>query len=119
MKEIKAFIRTTRLTLILEALKSAGFYNVTFNTCEGTGTYQNEEASPSLRFHITDSELVKLELVCSANDVDTIVQIITQNGRTNETGDGIVYVSSIERAIKIKNRQDASSDFNKNKNTKT
>lgn len=117
MKEIKAFIRTTKLTLILENLKKSGFYNVTFNLCEGTGGYQNEEASPSLRFHITDSELVKLELVCAANDVDTIVQIITQNGRTNEPGDGIIYVSPIEKAIKIKNGQDASSDFIKNKNT--
>jgi len=115
MKEIKAFIRTTRLNLILETLKKAGFYNVTFNVCEGTGAYQNEKAFPSLRFHITDSELVKLELVCGASDVDTIIQIITQNGRTNETGDGIVYVSPVERAIIIKNGQDASSDFDKNK----
>ncbi len=117
MKEIKAFVRTTRLTLILEALKSAGFYNATFNLCEGTGGYQNENASPSLRFLITDSEIVKLEVVCATKDVDAIVQIITQNGRTNEPGDGIVYVSSIDRGIKVKNGQDASSDFIKNKNT--
>jgi nitrogen regulatory protein P-II 1 len=117
MKEIKAFVRSTRLTLILEALKSAGFYNATFSLCEGTGGYQNENASPSLRFLITDSEIVKLEMVCATKDVDTIVQIITQNGRTNEPGDGIVYVSSIERGIKVKNGQDASSDFIKNKNT--
>lgn len=113
MKEIKAFIRTTKLTHILENLKKAGFYNVTFNICEGTGGYQNEKASPSLRFHITDSELVKLELVCSSSDVDSIIQIITLNGRTTETGDGIIYVSSVEKAIKIKNGEDASSAFNK------
>ena len=103
MKEIKAFIRTTRLNLILETLKKAGFYNVTFNVCEGTGAYQNEKASPSLRFHITDSELVKLELVCGANDVDTIIQIIIHF--TNDLGaDSLDFVEltvEFEKAFKI------------------
>lgn len=116
MKEVKAFVRTSRLALIVSELKKNGFDNLTLNTCEGTGGYQNEEASPSLRFHITDREIVKLELVCANDDVDIIVQIITLHGKTHEPGDGIVYVSSIEQAIKIKNGDDASSDFDKSIN---
>ena len=115
MKEIKAFIRSRKVQEIVPELKKAGYLNVSFSLCEGTGSYENNEASPSLLFHVTDSAIAKLELVCANDNVDQIIGIITKYGRTHEEGDGIVYVTPIEKAIKVKNGEDASSGFIKNK----
>ena len=112
MKEIKAYIRTWKVEEVVPALKEAGFHNVIFSLCEGTGEYATEDdAAPSLRFHITDKEIVKLELVCKSEHVDKAVKIISKHARTNNPGDGIVYISNVEKAIKIKNGEDARDDF--------
>jgi nitrogen regulatory protein P-II 1 len=41
-------------------------------------------------------------LVCSEEDADKVVDIIKQHGRTNQSGDGIIYVSPVVRAVKIR-----------------
>ena len=112
MKEIKAFIRAWKVQEIIPELKRAGFHNVTFSMCEGTGRHEDKEASPSLRFHITDTEIAKLELVCANSDVDKIIRIISDLGRTHESGDGIIYVYPVDKAVKVKNGEDAGTDFN-------
>ncbi len=117
MKEIKAFIRSRKVQEIVPELKKSGYLNVSFSLCEGTGSFKDNDASPSLLFHVTDSQIAKLELVCANDNVDEIIGIITKYGRTHEDGDGIVYVTPIEKAIKVKNGEDASLNFIKNKNT--
>ena len=64
MKEIKAFVKPNQSTKKVEALSDAGFKSITISKGEGTGRFKAKAASPSLDFHITDSPVVKLELVC-------------------------------------------------------
>ena len=54
-------------------------------------------------------------MVCANEDVDEIIAIISKYGKTHELGDGIVYVTPIEKAMKVKDGEDASSGFIKNK----
>lgn len=105
MKEIKAFIKPNRVQKVVEALKEAGFESVTLSKGEGTGAYKNENASPSLNFRFTDSAIVKLELVCQNEDSTKAVKVISVNAQTPEPGDGIIYLSDIEDAFRIKTRK--------------
>lgn len=75
---------------------------MTLSQGEGTGAFKAKGASPSLDFHITDSPVVKLELVCQNEEAQRAIDIIVENGKTPEPGDGIIYVSEIEDAFKIK-----------------
>ncbi len=102
MKEIKAFIRPKKVENVVTALKEKGYSSVSLTACEGTGGYSNPEEFPSLRFKITDSEIVKLEIVCKGENVDEILQIIHENGKTPERGDGIIYISEAEHIVKVK-----------------
>jgi nitrogen regulatory protein P-II 1 len=106
MKEIKAFIRPNKVNDIVHHLKGAGFENMTISSAEGTGKLQDETAFVSQKFSITDSEVAKLELVVDKNDVDKVVQIISEQGKTLNPGDGIIYVSDVEKAFRVKTGKD-------------
>lgn len=102
MKEIKAFIKPGRVHRVIEALKEEGFESVTLSKGEGTGTYKSTDAAPSLDFHFTDSPIVKLELVCQNEESERAMIVISTNARTPLPGDGIIYITDIEDAYKIK-----------------
>mgnify|MGYP000624305737 CR=1 FL=1 len=102
MKEIKAFIKPKKVQVVVKSLRDAGFESVTLSKGEGTGAYKDPDASPSLDFHFTDSPVVKLELVCQNEEMEKAVQLIIGKAKTPEQGDGIIYVSEIEDAYRIK-----------------
>ncbi len=101
MKEIKAFVKPFRVNDILEHLMAAGFPNITVSMAEGTGNFKSEESSLSTHFSITDSKVAKIEVVCNDIDVERIVGIISSKGRTGNPGDGIIYVSDVDKVYKV------------------
>jgi len=102
MKEIKAFIKPIKLEKVVEALKENGFESVTLLECEGTGTYKREDSLPSLKFHFADSKIVKLELVCQDEEAEKAVKVICNNAATPYPADGIIYISDINDAFRVK-----------------
>ncbi|MEH6766108.1 MAG: P-II family nitrogen regulator [Aequorivita antarctica] len=102
MKEIKAFVKPNRIQKVIDALTNSGFKSMTLSQAEGTGAFKSKGAKPSLDFHITDSPVVKLELVCQNEDAQNAIALIIANGKTNEQGDGIIYMVNIEDAFQIK-----------------
>ncbi|MCM4173977.1 P-II family nitrogen regulator [Arenibacter sp. TNZ] len=102
MKEIKAFIKPNRIQKVIDALTDNGFKSMTLSQAEGTGAFKSKGARPSLDFHVTDSPVVKLELVCQNEESQAAIEIIVKNSKTDEPGDGIIYVSNVEDAFQIK-----------------
>tara|TARA_R110002049_G_scaffold212979_1_gene384264 strand:- start:902 stop:1240 length:339 start_codon:yes stop_codon:yes gene_type:complete len=102
MKEIKAFVKPNRIQKIIEALTDNGFESMTLSQAEGTGAFKAKGAKPSLDFHITDSPVVKVELVCQNEEAQSAIDIILDNGKTPDPGDGIIYLSEIEDAFQVK-----------------
>jgi len=102
MKEIKAFVKPFKVNDILNQLLQAGFPNITVSMAEGTGNFNSEESSLSTHFSITDSKVAKIEIVCNDSEVEKIVDIISSMGRTGNSGDGIIFVSEIEKVYRVK-----------------
>ena len=102
MKEIKAFVKPNRIQKIIEALTDNGFKSMTLSQAEGTGAFKAKGAKPSLDFRITDSPVVKIELVCQNEEAQAAIEIIMANGQTEEPADGIIYITNIEDAFQIK-----------------
>ncbi|MGY5848350.1 P-II family nitrogen regulator [Salegentibacter sp. HM20] len=96
MREIKAFVRRKRTNQVIKALRGNDFKSITVTQVEGTGRFTSRDAMPSLKFTLTHSRMSKLELICKKEDVEEIVRIISEHGRTHEKGDGIIYVSEVE-----------------------
>jgi nitrogen regulatory protein P-II 1 len=104
MKEIKAFIRTIKAREVFVALKANGYCCMTFTECEGTGRFTDpKEDFPSLKFPFMHSKVVKIEIVCSDEHVEEIVEIIREHGQTGRSGDGIIYVMEVEEVYKVRN----------------
>lgn len=110
MKEIKAFIRPNKVNEIVQQLKDKGFENATISLAEGIGKFQDEHASVSQNFSVTDSPIAKIEMVVFQEDIDTIISIISEYGRTLHPGDGLIYVSNVEKAFRVKTGEDVKLD---------
>jgi len=102
MKEIKAFVKPFKVNDILNQLLQSGFPNITVSMAEGTGNFNSDESSLSTHFSITDSKVAKIEIVCDDSEVEKIVDIISTKGRTGNSGDGIIFVSDIEKVYRVK-----------------
>ena len=102
MKEIKAFVKPFKVNDILNQLLQAGYPNTTVSLAEGTGSFKSEETTLSTHFSITNSKVAKIEIVCNDTDVDEIVNIISLKGRTGNPGDGLIYVSDIQKVIRVR-----------------
>lgn len=104
MKLIKAYIRPRKVEEVYGALDKSGFCCMTFVKCEGTGQYSDQEKE-----HISESypfanaaSVVKLEILVSTEHVQQVIDIIRENARTGYKGDGIILVSPVEEAFKVR-----------------
>jgi nitrogen regulatory protein P-II 1 len=105
MKEIKAYLRPTKVDSVVEALTDAGFSAITLIPVHAVGGMADPETLHiSARYVRRCSGICKLELVCCAEDVDRALRLIQELGYSGYAGDGMVFVSGIERALKIRTK---------------
>jgi nitrogen regulatory protein P-II 1 len=103
MKEVKAYIRCQKAESVIEALEAMGVQGITLIDVMGVGQLADpHSAKYSVQCVEKYSEVGKLEVVCSDEDVHKIVEAIRKNAYTGLKGDGIIYVSSVEMATKIR-----------------
>jgi nitrogen regulatory protein P-II 1 len=103
MKEIKAYIRCDKAEDVIYALEEAGvpgFTVIEVKAIRSAGAPEGE------RFSIEYAEkycvITKFEIVCKDGDTVRLVDIIRENAHTGRSGDGMVFVSDIAHAVKIK-----------------
>lgn len=103
MKLVKAYIRPMLLEDVYTALRQEGYCCMTVFEGEGTGRYSDpDHQHGSLNFPAMHTHVAKIEIAAKTDDVDTITEIIKKHGRTGRKGDGIVYVTTIERMTRIR-----------------
>jgi nitrogen regulatory protein P-II 1 len=103
MKEIKAYVRPDRLSDIVNHLHEVGICCLTIFEGEGTGHYTDERKDyPSLRHTFSHSKIEKLEIVIPDNQVEKALEIIHKNGKTGNSGDGIIYITEVLDMLKVK-----------------
>lgn len=103
MKEIKAYIRTSYLEQAVKALQDKGAPGITVVTVHPVGygfeaRFTLSEVEMSKRYY----DITKIEMVCDDEDSDTFVEAITDCAHTGSPGDGLIFVSDVEEAIKIR-----------------
>ncbi len=102
MKEVKAIVKPFKVNDILNQLLEAGYPNLTVSMAEGTGNFKSDESTISTYFSITDSKVAQIEIVCNDSAVEKVVSIISLFARTGNPGDGIIYVSKVEKVFRVK-----------------
>jgi len=103
MREIKAFIRPEKLIKVAENLKKEHYCCFTVFEGEGTGNIVDpEQEFPSLKHPFLHNKVIKIEIVCSKEDEDNIIDTIRKHAHTGKSGDGLIYTSNVETRVRIR-----------------
>jgi len=102
MQEIKAIIQPQRLSRIRSALRNIkGFPGMTVSKVDGCGHYV-AKPSMGIREELNDySPKVRIEMVTPDDLVEGVLQILVEVGHTGQVGDGIVWVTPVDRFIRL------------------
>lgn len=103
MKKIETVIRQEKFENVRIALEKAGCPGVTVYEVQGYG--QQKGVTQQWRgeeYKIYFLPKIKLEIIVKNQDVDKIANVIIAAAKTGEVGDGKVFISTIDNAIKIR-----------------
>ena len=103
MKLIEAIIRPTKIEEVKEALSAIGVNGMTVTDVRGYGRQRGRtERYRGNSYIVNLLPKIKLEFVVSDDLAEEAVEIVLESGRTGEIGDGKVFVSTVEQAIRIR-----------------
>ncbi len=103
MKRIEAIIRPTRVGKVCIALENAGHPGHRISQIESRETQEGEEYQLRGRRYRTDLVTkAKVEVIVTDAEVDAIIKVIRDAARTGRTGDGEIYIHSMEDVIRIR-----------------
>jgi len=103
MKLITAIIKPSRLDAVLEAVTDAGASGLTVTEVRGYGRQKGKtEVYRGAEYEVKLLPKVKLEIAVPADLADTVLEAIVRSANTGKIGDGKVFVTSLEAAIRIR-----------------
>ena len=109
MKEIKAYVRREQVTAVVDQLEQAGAPGISVTEIHPVGYgYEPEyfRLGPEDVFHRHPQTMAKIELVCPDDQVQDFLPIIKQTACTGYRGDGMIFISPVEQAIRIRDEAD-------------
>lgn len=103
MKKIEAVIRHFKLEEVKDALTKAGVHGMTVSEVRGFGRQKgHKEQYRGAEYTVDFLPKVKLEVIVDDEDAQKIVDTIVETARTGQIGDGKVFVSQLEEAVRIR-----------------
>ena len=103
MKKVEAIIKPFKLEDVKDALAEAGITGMTVTEVKGYGRQQgHSELYRGAEYVVDFLPKVKLEVVVSDSNVEMVVEKITEAARTGKIGDGKIFVSSVEKTVRIR-----------------
>ena len=103
MKKIDAIIKPFKLDEVREALAEVGIEGLTVTEVKGFGRQKGHtELYRGAEYVIDFLPKMKLEIVVSDKIVDQVIETIKNTAHTGKIGDGKIFVSPVEKAIRIR-----------------
>ncbi|BCD67200.1 P-II family nitrogen regulator [Nitratiruptor sp. YY09-18] len=107
MKKIEAVIKPFKLEDVKEALSEIGITGMTVTEVKGYGRQQgHSELYRGAEYVVDFLPKVKIEIVVKDEDVALVTQKIVESARTGKIGDGKIFISSIEKAVRIRTAEE-------------
>ena len=103
MKKIEAVIKPFKLDEVKEALHEVGLQGITVTEAKGFGRQKGHtELYRGAEYVVDFLPKVKIEIVLQDELVERAVDAILQAARTGRIGDGKIFISTVEEAIRIR-----------------
>src|SRR3974390_312324 len=106
MKKIEAIIKPFKLEDVKDALSELGVEGMTVSEVKGFGRQKGHtEIYRGSEYTVDFLPKIKLELVISDEKLDEAISAIVKSAKTGKIGDGKVFVTSIEEAVRIRTEE--------------
>ena len=106
MKKIEAIIKPFKLEEVKDALAEVGIEGMTVSEVKGFGRQKGHtEIYRGSEYTVDFLPKIKLEVVISDERLDAAVTAIVKAAKTGKIGDGKVFVSNIEEAVRIRTEE--------------
>jgi len=103
MKKIEAIIKPFKLDEVKEALQEIGVQGLSVIEVKGFGRQKGHtELYRGAEYVVDFLPKVKIEVVLGDDQVDGAIEAITGAAKTDKIGDGKIFVSTVEQAIRIR-----------------
>ncbi len=103
MKLVAAIIKPFKLDDVREALSEIGVAGITVTEVKGFGRQKGHtELYRGAEYVVDFLPKVKIEMVCDDGMVERAVEAITQAAKTGRIGDGKIFITTIEDAIRVR-----------------
>jgi nitrogen regulatory protein PII len=107
MKKIEAIVKPFKLDDVRQALSEIGVTGMTVTEVKGFGRQKGHtEFYRGAEYVVDFLPKVKLEIAVSDDAVDTVIETITRAAHTGRIGDGKIFVSSLERVVRIRTSEE-------------
>jgi nitrogen regulatory protein PII len=109
MQLITAIVKPFKLDDVKDALKAIGVQGITVSEVRGFGRQGGHtETYRGAEYKIDFVPKVRLEIVVNDSQVDAVVDAIKSSATTGKIGDGKIWVSSVNRLIRIRTGEEGS-----------
>jgi nitrogen regulatory protein P-II 1 len=106
MKKIEAIIKPFKLEDVKDALQEAGIQGMSVAEVKGFGRQKGHtEVYRGAEYTVDFLPKLKLELVVADHQVDPAVAAIIRGAKTGKIGDGKIFISRIDEAIRIRTEE--------------
>jgi nitrogen regulatory protein P-II 1 len=103
MKKIEAVIRHFKLEEVKNALSEQGVHGMTITEVRGFGRQKgHKETYRGTEYTVDFVPKVKMEIVCSDNQVQPTLDTIMRAAQTGQIGDGKIFVTSLDTIVRIR-----------------
>ena len=109
MKLITAIVKPFKLDDVKDSLKAAGIQGITVSEVRGFGRQGGHtETYRGVEYKIDFVPKVRFEIVVDDSQVDAVVDAIKAAASTGKIGDGKIWVSNVDRIIRIRTGEEGS-----------
>lgn len=107
MKKIEAIIKPFKLEDVKDALTAMEITGMTVSEVKGYGRQQgHSELYRGAEYVVDFLPKIKIDIIVNEDDVDAAVKAIVDSAKTGKIGDGKIFVSSVERVIRIRTSEE-------------
>lgn len=103
MKKVEAIVRHFKLEDVKNALTERGVHGMTVTEVRGFGRQKGHtEMYRGTEYTVDFVPKVKIEVVCSDANLQTVVDSILRAAQTGQIGDGKIFVTNLQDSIRIR-----------------
>jgi nitrogen regulatory protein P-II 2 len=103
MKLVIAIIKPFKLEDVRDALTAIGVHGMTVTEVKGYGRQKGHtEIYRGAEYAVLFLSKIRIEIAVSAEQADRVVEVITGAAKTGQIGDGKIFVTTIDKALRIR-----------------